>query len=1829
MTDNTPSTPSWMTDNRSRRNRRGYGRRSGANGAAYSGTTKIGRGRDSALEGRFGSFSNIGSAALSPGDHDDGEGSVIGGDDVLDRSANARLEGRRRPPRSMLTSRSVDVLDHSAHARLESKSIRAAVNNDSEGLDLIEEFEHMSKPKKKRPNLPRPPKKAAATRSRGRGGGVGGVTGGKKKSSSTSQFGVRKVESNSFVFESDALENGNDSPNNSSNIASVVAGGGGDAKRSKFAYRRSNSSSTVSSSPFEENVHPNDTTVADTNNLSAGVVTRRSSRLVKKNMASRASLAASQSPNDNATFVTTRSRAKANSKKRSATSADATIGGSSGSSPPAQPPQRSPPNLRSASASSLCTPSEREPPQRSPPNLRSASVTSSSSGSFSSSNSTMRNSAIGSGGSESFSSLARQCSDKSWASGKASSSSKGAVGKKGYPQHKRSVSVASSLSKNGNNSTVSTAALKTPSSSAALKTPSSNNTVHNRSISCGGDHLSLGSQSFMSPDPGGTHLSTPSVGSSSSRKRSCMDFTSLSHEDFEDLGGSERVSRSRTGPTPPPFVMDGAISEIPPIPSLKRTFSEPKVGPAATPRSIFSPPQKLSFGNTLVSKMCFVGSDDDIVDEKKEDVRDPFSSNDDSMMSTESEEEDVSASSNFSDEDDECADEEEETPREMTDTEVFETKSSYEDLRFLIKSLQRWASQHSQSKGHYQASMGLNNGCLIAVPPSWTFEHRANFAKWVVTAFGFRVGSVGGAGCGTFLRCGDADGREALVRLRRIWNDYKAGRLILSAGSGEAKDAAIGKKKSIEKPKAKFPIKLSSTQRLSSLSKKGPRSLAMSSFCDEFVGDLLADRMKGVTLDKTPNETKPARSSTPDSNCSVPHFIRSMTRQPFANKIKSTALPCFHNNSPKVGSNKSSGGGARLPRLSSESAIGGSDLLDQIHGGCVNSPIPSVTRQPFANKIKNMTLPCFRNNSPKVGNNGGKSGRGTRPPRLSSESAIHGSDLLNQLHGDCGNSPSPLPSRFPGRLRDRAGRALQPVVARRPSLEKISFRTSFERPMNGQQLPFESPHPRTSLALETPSSRSQFGLETPMPKQAENWGSRPVLGQDWGESACCCDVTIAACSQIFAKSWFTSEFYGNEDLSAQHRMVLDGEDESSLFAFYEADANLSDDNDDDNSELASINRESMDEFPTEFMSKKIGFTRCDSLGASAFNLLNLEDKVKYFDCELSPILDRRRTLKLRKYARMSLCAAAASDFLQQPKFKRCNSLKGTSIHSIVDSTAFSCVLSFLNEGELIHAASLVCTTWADAAAEALGTLMRVSVGCDPSLNDKIAEDDCSSDGADENDFVDMQTNVSPRHSSVAKSMERDWPYLMARFPWAKFLSDGSFKRVYKVWNNHCGAYEAISVMDVDAIADLGNLNLVGTELAVSVLLSSVARRNICPNFVVTRGVFTCQHEPPAPLWGCKDNSAPCGATYDGRHTQTSGAPKPDQCGNYQYIRMELCQHGDIEEFIKKQPEKMLAPGDCRNILFQMAFALHVAGDRFGLKHYDVKLLNFFLQSARDPTITDKEHPHVVLRYGVGSHIFRLRMHATSAHIAKLADYGTSVTRTDTDGQPVSIGQFTTLENTPPDFLILGNAAEQGYGHDCFGLGLCMLHLFTGHGPYEEILDEVVCPANLKGKLRKIWKQKSHNVIRSVIFDNDENGTEIEDETLYDTLYRFLVLFGIPEKQFGMKKHGKVWRALNSTLLPPSGPRSRKCPDIDVFNRDRKKFSLADGTDKRIAAARQRLLEMDGAMELLLLLVSFDPKTRATPLDVINSEFMGKLIEDDNAFYCEEDIVKSYTAYLTN
>lgn len=441
--------------------------------------------------------------------------------------------------------------------------------------------------------------------------------------------------------------------------------------------------------------------------------------------------------------------------------------------------------------------------------------------------------------------------------------------------------------------------------------------------------------------------------------------------------------------------------------------------------------------------------------------------------------------------------------------------------------------------------------------------------------------------------------------------------------------------------------------------------------------------------------------------------------------------------------------------------------------------------------------------------------------------------------------------------------------------------------------------------------------------------------------------------------------------------------------------------------------------------------------------------------------------------------------------------------------------------------------------------------------------------------------------------------------------------------------------DIDAIHDK---ETVCAELAVSEMLSSLARRAICPNFVITRGMFTCGYSPPENYWGSATNKKPKGRSYDKRkQRRLPKEPKEYHPGRFQYIRMEFCNEGDAEEFLKRQEREAIESNIAQAFVFQIAFALHAAADKYSVKHYDIKLLNIFMQRL------ENVGNNLILRYGLGCHTFALSLPSSQALIAKVADYGTANTSPESTGQPVTIAQFTTIENTPPDFFILGDYAKQGHGHDCFCLGLCMLHLFTGHAPYEEILENVKCPVGFKKKLRKIWENENidgYGVVRSVILSDvykDEAGNIIDgdpDETPYDTLYRFLVLFGLPTP-FERKACPKVWKAISESLdaSHSGGRRNKLSSDASRYYRDCRKFSLQDGSDPYISRARKSLQAMEGGMDLLLQLCSFDPSNRTTALEVLNSTFMQNLREpvdvDVATHYGNNDTVYSYTSYSMN
>jgi hypothetical protein len=229
--------------------------------------------------------------------------------------------------------------------------------------------------------------------------------------------------------------------------------------------------------------------------------------------------------------------------------------------------------------------------------------------------------------------------------------------------------------------------------------------------------------------------------------------------------------------------------------------------------------------------------------------------------------------------------------------------------------------------------------------------------------------------------------------------------------------------------------------------------------------------------------------------------------------------------------------------------------------------------------------------------------------------------------------------------------------------------------------------------------------------------------------------------------------------------------------------------------------------------------RRGSVGATAFA-----------DLSLTPVVEdhkqiRRRLISFAKHKRVSLCAAilnpmgaqdsrrislfvgasnldATRDERQLSRLHNRSDLFSSQVESlqkiaeqseatedpkqevISNEVNLMTIFSYMAEQDLMQNVLAVSASWADVATKALANLMLGSVGCNPYFS-ACAKAPCI-------------LNEDEEESTVANtskwSNQRDWSYLVSRFPWACFLGDGAFKRVYKVWNSSMDCYEALSLM---------------------------------------------------------------------------------------------------------------------------------------------------------------------------------------------------------------------------------------------------------------------------------------------------------------------------------------------------------------------------------------------------------------------------------------------------
>ena len=96
---------------------------------------------------------------------------------------------------------------------------------------------------------------------------------------------------------------------------------------------------------------------------------------------------------------------------------------------------------------------------------------------------------------------------------------------------------------------------------------------------------------------------------------------------------------------------------------------------------------------------------------------------------------------------------------------VFETMSSYEDLKFLIRELRRWNS------GKQVMTFGMRMICTVVPPRQWSHERKAGFKSWTTSHLGFYQRS--GGGMVSYLQTTKSKGQEALKELEAALLSYK------------------------------------------------------------------------------------------------------------------------------------------------------------------------------------------------------------------------------------------------------------------------------------------------------------------------------------------------------------------------------------------------------------------------------------------------------------------------------------------------------------------------------------------------------------------------------------------------------------------------------------------------------------------------------------------------------------------------------------------------------------------------------------------------------------------------------------------------------------------------------------------------------------------------------------------------------------------------------------------------------------------------------------------------------------------------------------------------
>lgn len=263
-------------------------------------------------------------------------------------------------------------------------------------------------------------------------------------------------------------------------------------------------------------------------------------------------------------------------------------------------------------------------------------------------------------------------------------------------------------------------------------------------------------------------------------------------------------------------------------------------------------------------------------------------------------------------------------------------------------------------------------------------------------------------------------------------------------------------------------------------------------------------------------------------------------------------------------------------------------------------------------------------------------------------------------------------------------------------------------------------------------------------------------------------------------------------------------------------------------------------------------------------------------------------------------------------------------------------------------------------------------------------------------YYKILTNYMSESGNCQQLDRKGWVSFMNVHNWGKFLSSGACKNVYCVQDSISGRFDAVSVMDVVDLEERGMDLAVRQETEVALLCSALVTLNICPNLVLIHSIFQSSAPVSDALWNNPQRSHSAVAVK---------LPPFKRDAKFQYMRMEYCRGGDLEGLVRSQRDP-LAVDVVRLMLFQMCYSLYACRDQISLRHYDLKLLNFFVThgSALLSSTLGVTSGYVLMNVAFGPQEFILPLRLDQPDLVKLSDFGTSCVGSKSLGDPITIQQ---------------------------------------------------------------------------------------------------------------------------------------------------------------------------------------------------------------------------------